>query len=249
MQATSTLRRFPGLSANALRLIASVLMVLDHMWATITPGNDWMTLLGRMVFPIFAFQLAEGYRHTANWRRYALRLFLFALLSEIPFDLIQGGTIFYPWHQNVMFTLLLGLLSIAALDRCRRERTVKTVLLAVLSVAGCCLLALIGFVDYSVQGVLTVILFWACRDFRGARLCQLFVMFLLNQVFFSGWTLPFTFLGHTFELQTQAFALLALPLIWCYNGQKGHRGKLLQYGSYVFYPLQFLVLYAILMLR
>lgn len=245
----TTITNRKGLTANELRLIASVLMVFDHMWATITPGNDWMTLLGRMVFPIFAFQLAEGFLHTSNWRRYAGRLLIFALLSEIPFDLVQGGTIFYPWHQNVMFTLLLGLLAIVSLDRFRQERTAKRALAALGVTALCCAAALVGFVDYSVQGVLTVILFWACRGFRGARLCQLVGMILLNQVFFSGWVIPVTVLGHSFELQTQACAVLALPLIWCYNGEKGHGGKALRYASYVFYPLQFLVLYAIQMLR
>ena len=238
------------LNANALRLIACVLMVLDHMWATLVPGNDWMTLAGRMAFPIFAFQIAEGYLHTSNWKRYAKRLLIFAIISEIPFDLVQGGTVLYPWDQNVMFTLLLGLLSIAALDRFKREKTVKRGIQALLAVVGCCLLAEITFVDYRSPGVLTVVAFWACRNFRGARLCQLVIMVLLHQFCFQGWYLPVNLFGYSFELQTQAFAVLALIPIWLYNGEKGrHRGRAVQYASYIFYPLQFLVLYAIQMLR
>ena len=100
------------LDANMLRALACALMLCDHMWATIVPGNEWMTWLGRLAFPIFAFQIAEGFFHTSNFRNYAVRLLIFGLVSEIPFDLVYGSTILYPYHQNVMFTLLFGLLAI-----------------------------------------------------------------------------------------------------------------------------------------
>ena len=109
-------RPFGGISAMTLRLVAITCMLLDHLWATLVPGSDWMTFLGRLAFPIFAFQIAEGFFHTADVKRYAKRLLLFALLSEIPFDLIQASTVFFPFHQNVLFTLLLGLWAISALD-------------------------------------------------------------------------------------------------------------------------------------
>ena len=100
------------LSAAALHILAMTLMLMDHLWATLLPSRDWLTCAGRLAFPIFAFMAVEGYFHTHSFRKYALRLALFAVLSEVPFDLMYGGTWFYPVHQNVIWTLLMGLLGI-----------------------------------------------------------------------------------------------------------------------------------------
>ena len=235
-----------GLTAAQLRLIALGLMLLDHVWALFMPGGyQWMTYLGRMAFPIFAFQIAEGYAHTSDFRRYALRLLAFSLVSEIPFNLMYASAAFYPFHQNVMFTLLLGLLAIQALDRAKRAGGVRLWLLAAVQVSGCCLLALVGFTDYGATGVLTVVAFYLFRKEPFAKPGQFIALLLLHMVFFKGGYIPVTLLGQTWELQTQGFALLALPLLWLYNGEKGG-GRALQYGSYLFYPLHMLALYALI---
>ncbi len=101
-----------GLSHNALQGLALVFMLIDHTWATIVSGNQWMTCVGRLAFPIFAFLITEGYAHTRDWKVYAKRLFWFGVISEIPFNLMIFSSPIFPFHQNVMFTLLLGLLSI-----------------------------------------------------------------------------------------------------------------------------------------
>ncbi len=237
---------FGGISASTLKLLAMVLMVLDHLWATVIPGNDWMTYLGRMAFPIFAFQIAEGYCYTSDWRRYLKRLLVFALVSEVPFDLIMSGSPFFIFHQNVLFTFVLGLRAIAALDAFRRERTAKRALRAALAVAGSLLLGLIGMVDYGWRGVLTVILFWVLRQLPFEKAGQLVMLLLLNQVFFQGQMIPVSLPGGgTFELATQAFAVLAVIPIWLYNGKKGWSSRLWQLGAYAFYPAQFLLIWLV----
>ena len=234
-----TRKPFGGINANQLRVLAMFLMLLDHLWATLVPGNFWMTYLGRAAFPIFAFQISEGFFHSSDRRRYAKRLFLFALLSEVPFDLIYGGTVLYPFHQNVMFTLLLGLLACCAIDRARGERTARATLRGALSVAGILLLSLIGMVDYGWKGVMPVVAFYLLRDFPFAWLAQFVALMLLNIVLFKGQTIPL--LGWDFP--TQGFAVLSLLPIWLYNGRRGGGGKALQYAFYAFYPAHMLVLY------
>ena len=239
-----TVQKF-HLTAAHLRWIALGAMLLDHLWAMVIPGSQWMTYAGRIAFPIFAFQIAEGARHTSDFRRYALRLLAFACVSEIPFDLMYASTAFYPFHQNVMFTLLLGLLAVRGLERAREERTVKAAALGLLGLLGAWLAGTLGMTDYGGMGVLTVAVFCVFRDIPLARLGQAVCLLLLNMVLFRGEYISLELFGRVLEIQTQGFALLALVPIWLYGGEKGRGGRVLQYGSYAFYPLHMLALYLI----
>ena len=78
-------------TSASLHIIAMILMLCDHLWGTIVPGNDWLTCIGRISFPMFAFMIVEGYFHTSNLKNYVKRLLIFALISEIPFNLAMGS--------------------------------------------------------------------------------------------------------------------------------------------------------------
>lgn len=171
---------------NTLKIIAMILMLLDHLWGTIIPGNQWMTLIGRMAFPIFAFLIVEGFFHTSDLKKYMKRLFIFGLISEIPFNLIYTGSIIFPFHQNVMFTLLLGLLIINEIDKLKNNKEIKKKIIPILKIFLFLLISIIGFVDYGVTGVLTIVVFYLFRGFKLAWIGQLISLILLYIVFFEG---------------------------------------------------------------
>lgn len=241
-----TKKPFGGISSETLRIIAMVFMILDHLWARIIPGNDWMTYLGRIAFPIFAFLISEGFVHTRNFKKYLIRLFVFALVSEIPFNLFCHSSFFYPFHQNVLFTLALGLIAINFIDKLRKNPSPK----AFFKTAGLLILLLaisfLGVVDYGATGFLTVIMFYLFRDFPFAWLCRLVAMILMYIVFFEGQTIPFEIAGHSFEFSVQGFAVLSLIPIELYNGKRGKKNKILQYSFYAFYPVHMLIFYLII---
>ncbi|MBR5536773.1 MAG: conjugal transfer protein TraX [Clostridia bacterium] len=222
-----------GLTANTLRILAMIGMLLDHAWATVVPGNFWMTCVGRLVFPIYAFQLVEGFFHSRDRKAYAKRLLIFALVSEIPFNLMMSGSWFFPFHQNTIFTLLLGYLAIWLLETREGRKGWKTALL----LTGILLLSMVGFVDYGWQGLLTVVTFYVFREGKYAKVGQLACMFYLHAFLMEGQTLPWLF-----DLPLQSFAVLALIPIWLYNGQKGRGGKAMQWAGYLYYPLHMVAL-------
>ena len=230
---------------NTLKIIAMILMLLDHLWGTIIPGNQWMTLIGRMAFPIFAFLIVEGFFHTSDLKKYMKRLFIFGLISEIPFNLIYTGSIIFPFHQNVMFTLLLGLLIINEIDKIKNNKEIKKKIIPILKIFLFLLISIIGFVDYGVTGVLTIVVFYLFRGFKLAWIGQLISLILLYIVFFEGQSVILNIFNYEYFLPLQSIGVLSLIFIWLYNGEKGKNNKLIKYLFYSFYPVHMLVIYLI----
>ena len=207
------------LSAAALHILAMALMLMDHLWATLLPAQEWLTCAGRVAFPIFAFMAVEGYFHTHDLKKYTLRLLLFALLSEIPFDLMYGGTWFYPVHQNVIWTLLLGILGVHLMETVRKkQKTWLYLQVSALVVAAGAVLGTLGMVDYYGAGVLTVFIFYF---FHGRKwwclLGQLAALYWVNVELLGGLMYPIQLFGMDFELCQQGAgaagtgAYLAVP--------------------------------------
>ena len=234
---------FGGLTSNMLRILAMAFMICDHLWAKVVPGNDWMTYVGRMTFPIFAFMISEGFIHTSNLKKYILRLLAFAVISEIPFNLFYGGSWFYPYHQNVMFTLLFGLLAIMLIDKAKKNRDAKTIVKSALLVILLGIASFICFVDYGFLGFLIIIMFYLFRNFPFAWLAQLAAMVIINCELFEGQFIVVDLFGKSFEFATQGFAVFSLIPIWLYGGRKGKSSKIMQYGFYAFYPLHMIIIY------
>ena len=230
-----------NISSSGLHILAMGLMLCDHLWAMLFPAQEWLTCLGRIAYPIFAFMVVEGYTYTHNLRHYILRILFWAFLSEIPFDLMYGGSIFYPYHQNVLWTFLLSLLLIVLIEKCKSR--FKTVFVVSLSILGF-VLGYATMVDYYGVGILTVLVFYF---FRGQNwkncLLQFLCLYILNVKLLGGYYYTFQIFGHNIEFVQQGFALLSLLPIWLYQGRKGIHNKIFQYFCYAFYPVHMLLLF------
>lgn len=221
---------FRVLSGSILKVVAVVSMLIDHVGVhlvnneiiLIQYGDYRLTLyramrdIGRLAFPIFCFLLIEGFLHTRNQKRYGISLFIFAIISEIPWNLEHTGTFFYD-QQNVFFTLLLGYLGMCAIEflkSCPITQFISLLTLAVLSV--------ILKTDYSIEGYCFIILFYMLREHEILRI----------------FTAPL--------LSNYRFVLLAFLPISMYNGKRGFiKGNFLKYTFYLIYPMHILIIYII----
>lgn len=234
-----------GISALTLKLFAMTFMLMDHMWATVVTNVPWLTVIGRMAMPIFAFQIAEGFFRTHDRRRYLLRMLLFALVSEIPFNLMAGGRVFYPIHQNVMFTFLIALLLMSAMERFYAQK-IRFLFVSVACAAAAWILGIVTFVDYYHYGIFMVLLFyWSYRLPRLPAMAVQLAGLLYICDSMGGLVVPVELFGVTHEVGRQMAAILALIPIWLYSGRKGYSSKAVQYACYAFYPVHMLVLYVI----
>lgn len=239
------------ITSFALHMCAMVFMLCDHLWATLLGSQVWLTCVGRLAFPLFAFMLAEGFAHTRDRKKYARRLLIFALISEFPFNLMLSGSLFYPLHQNVIFTFLLAF---AAMTLCEKIRSrfprLPGILLCVVTVLVFYFAGFIAFVDYYGFGVLTVLVFHFTRTAKDApaqkkflaAAVQFLALYFINCELMGGLVLPVAVGSSEIFIPQQGFALLALPLIWLYRGKQGAYNKGIRYLYYLFYPVHLLLL-------
>ena len=219
------------MSSFALHIWAMLLMLCDHLQLTLLPDLPILRCVGRLAFPLFAFMAVEGYLHTRSLKKYLLRLLMLAVISEIPFDLLVSGSVFDPMHQNVIWTIILGLCCIRAFDNI--SAGLKKMLSAVVIIASLAA-AIIARVDYSSAGALTLLAFYA---FRGntvrCRLMQLLSLAFISLVLLGGIEFAFPY---------QALAVLSLPIIWLYDGSQGPHNGFIKAANYLFYPAHMLIL-------
>lgn len=238
------------MTSTALHVLAMVLMLCDHLWATIIPGNNWLTCIGRLSFPIFAFLTTEGYFHTKDLKKYMKRLLVFALISEIPFNLMTAGFPINPFHQNVLWTFLIsiGLIHINEKIRKTNKRFLSMIVCA-LSILFGAVLGLLLMVDYYHAGILTVLTFYFLRGRKWWNYAgQLAALWFINAELLGGLGYWIPLFGTEIYLQQQSLAILALIPIFLYKGRQGYYNKTLKSFYYWFYPVHMLILALIMMI-
>ncbi|MCI1964854.1 MAG: conjugal transfer protein TraX [Oscillospiraceae bacterium] len=223
------------LSANSIKWIAIAAMLIDHIaWGfvpTYSVLGQMMHIVGRITAPTMCFFLAEGYAHTHNFQKYALRLGIFALISHVPFVFFEAGEPLRLFPFSVIYTLLLSLLAICAYDKIENQ------LLRVMTILGLCVLSLPG--DWMCFDILFALAFWQNRgNFR--RQARAFSIVAAAMV--VGGALTMFFEGYSIGSQLfQAGVFLCLPILSLYNGQRGG-GRYSRWTFYLFYPAHLLVL-------
>lgn len=236
------------MNTSMLKIIACVLMLIDHMGAALFPEAIIMRMIGRLSFPIFAYLIAVGYSKTNSFSKYLYRLSIFAAVSQIPFSLafteeisVHSFSDFLRFfvgsptpHLNIFFTLAVGLIAIRVWDK--GESSIGKIIAAL--VLG--LTAEIFSTDYGIYGVAMILAFYIFRQSKiKTVLSQTIVYVLFNalQILFY----VFKFPGITLQLSwfSQALSILALIIIFMYNHKKG---KDFKYFFYAFYLVHLLVI-------
>jgi hypothetical protein len=231
-------------SGGMLKWIAIISMLVNHFGDTILYGiimnapydafsNKQFSIIyncytifhaiGRIAMPIFCFLIVEGFLHTHNVKKYLLRLAIFAVISEIPYDFAITNSLFDVAQQNVFFTLTTGLLVLIIIDKYKQN---KVVIMFVIFIATS-VTYLLKF-DGSYYGILMMVLFYLLKEKKLLKSVSIFVLQIAIIFIFQ----------ESFDLNS-FFALIPLILIYFYNGKRGMK---LKYFFYVFYPTHLLIL-------
>lgn len=237
----TTLKR-KGLSQEGLKLIACITMLIDHCDATllhsyISVASDpelacvmynILRIPGLIAFPIFSFLLVEGAHHTQNSKKYAARLAIVALLSEIPFrlafaDMTSG-------NSSVMLTLLIGFLMIQCMGR------VKSFWKVIVVIPFYLISDWIPM-DHGGDGMLLIAMLELTYGLKHEKLWRLVGFFLL---FFE---LSLWNIGYNIMIPLEQLRLLSIIPIFCYNGHKHTYSKKVQWAFYLFYPVHIFLLW------
>jgi hypothetical protein len=222
-------------------------MLIDHTMKTVVEYDGWIFILGRLAFPIFAFMAAEGCFYTKDPRKYALRLLVFSVLSEVPYDLMKSGEVFDLYDQNVIWTFLIAFLCVRAYQvaRATDNRAVYVPIAVLFAMLGF-IIATVANTDYGGMGVWMVLIFYYLRERKWWMLALQFVLMAAINIMFlggMGYGVTLHLFGQAMEFPQQGFAVFALIPIWLYCGRQGYHSKPFQYFCYGFYPVHMLILY------
>lgn len=206
-------------------------MLFDHIGDAILGKFSFFNLIGRIAFPIFAFQSVQSYIHTKNFKKHVLKLLIFACISQIPFMLFLS-TFSTTFALNIFFTFVLGLICLFIYDKCTNK------ILGFIFVIIGSIIGEIIHVDYGAFGILLIFAFYLFKDKKLlmtiTTIILCFAKYIPNII-----EVPSLYLHY---LSCAIFTSLSLIFILFYNKKQGPKAK---YFFYIFYPLHLLILYII----
>lgn len=217
------------MSGNSLKIVALITMTIDHLGLMLFPDNEWMRIVGRIAFPIFAFMIAEGCRYTRNRLRYLLQIALMGIGMQIVLFIATRSL-----YQSVFISFTLAIILIYVIDKAKREQKIKYWIAAVLFVFAIIFLCLVlpnllyktdYDIDYNIIGIFIPVVCYFAKS-RKLKIIVFALSLIALSIFYGG---------------IQWFCLLAIPLIGMYNYKKGKFD--LKNLFYIYYPLHLAVIF------
>lgn len=230
-------KRAQGFNANQLKVIAITAMTIDHVISVIFPDypTDWRLILlhivGRLAAPIMWFFIAEGYHYTHNVKKYAFRLFLFALISHFAYN-FAFGIPFIPFQTtvfnqtSVIWSLAWGLVGLVVMDSPKLKAWMKMLLLIVICVITFCS-------DWSCIAVMAIISIGQNRDNFKKQMAGMAFWVIFYAIVY------FLFINKIYGI-IQLFVVLTIPFLKNYNGKRG-KWKGMKWFFYLYYPLHLII--------
>lgn len=217
------------INGAVLKYIAFISMFIDHFnKAIITPYLNYQQplvaistifdIIGRIAFPIFAFMIVEGFYKTKSRGKYLRNLLIFAIISEIPYDMFQSKVFINNRSQNIMWALALGLLTLIIVDKLKEKINNKYtwLIISILIVGVNAIIATLLSFDYDYYSIIIIFILYLFYD---KRLVGSLISYLV--------------------IIKEVYAILGFAVINFYNGEKGRQNKLF---NYLFYPVHLLIL-------
>ena len=224
-----------------LKIIAIISMVLDHIKYAIPATKCFATeYLGRISFPIFAFLISEGFIHTHSRIKYMLRMLIFAIISQIPFYIFAHYIVHSKAILNVMFTFEIALIGLYIIEYFKRNINgiyiIFQYFIIFIVLSSILIISYYIHPDYGWYGVASV---WVLYIFRKSKILTTLFFSILTVLYYMSGKLDFFYNKNYFYVIS---SLIPLVLFLFYNGKQGRK---LKYFFYIFYPVHFIILYAI----
>ena len=235
------------MTSFVLKIVAMVTMFCDHFGDAYVGHFSAFNLIGRIAFPIFAFQISEGFTHTRNLKKYFFRIGVFALISQVPFALFYHK--FFNTTEiplNIFFTLFLGLLAIYLYNFTIQQfaKKAKKIKFPIDKILGLVFVFLLSYIaeilntDYGYWGVILIFAFYVLKQHKTI---MTITFILLCTIKYGNQLLQTNF--HFVYILLTIFTALPIILINMYTGKQGPKAK---YFLYAFYPAHLLLLYLFL---
>ena len=222
------------LTSFDLKIIAILAMTINHIgfiFKDIYNPLWWQIIyltIGKITFPIMAYLLNIGFQKTKSKKRYILRLGIYALISIIPYHYTIGtntDATIYPLN-NILFTLMIGLLLITILDKLKPSKMMQVLFLIIAS-------SITFNSDWNIIGVLIIYFFYKDSKVESKTLIIIAATTSIINFVATLDITSFTYLG----------IILSIPILKNTNNERGYSNNLIKHGFYIYYPLHLSILY------